>query len=409
MENNKVMENNKNEIFIQKAIKIHGDKYDYSQVNYINTKIKVKIICKTHGIFEQLPNSHCLNGYGCLTCSKDKFKITFEEFIKKATEFHEDKYDYSLVEYVDFNTKVKIICKIHGIFEQTPKQHCKSGCKNCGYIDNANKQKSSLNDFIEKANEVHNNKYDYSKVIYNGCFNKVIIICDLHGEFEQMPSKHLYGHGCTICNRKSRNDKFRNTNEEFIKKAKAIHGDLYDYSKVNYVNYGTKVILICKTHGDFEQTPRDHISKIRGCQLCFNTSEGFFYNKLIKYYPTLKTQFRAEWCKGQRYLPFDFYLKEYKIIIELDGGQHFKQVSDWKSPEIQRKNDIYKMNCANSNGYSVIRILQEDVQKNKYDWIKEIKSNIKNIIKTKKVENIFMCKSNEYDNHIELLSDTSSN
>ena len=275
-------------------------------------------------------------------------------------------------------------------------------------IIETNKQKSSLNDFIEKANNVHINKYDYSKVMYNGSFNKVIIICDLHGEFEQMPSKHLYGHGCTICNRKSRNDKFKNSKEEFIEKAKAIHSDLYDYSKVDYVNYGTKMILICKTHGDFEQTARDHISKIRGCQMCYNKTEGIFYNKLIKYYPTLKNQFRVKWCKNKRYLPFDFYIEEYKIIIELDGGQHFKQVRDWKSPEIQRKNDVYKMNCANSNSYSVIRILQEDVQKNKYDWIKEIKININNIIKNKKVQNIFMGKSNEYDNHIKLLSSTSN-
>ncbi len=96
-------------------------------------------------------------------------------------------------------------------------------------------------------------------------------------------------------------------------------------------------------------------------------------------------------------LPFDFVLEDIKIIIELDGGQHFKQVRDWKSPEEQQKIDKYKMDCANNNGFSVIRILQEDVFSDSYNWLDELKNNIEKIRAENIIQNIYMCKNNEYD------------
>ena len=100
--------------------------------------------------------------------------------------------------------------------------------------------------------------------------------------------------------------------------------------------------------------------------------------------------------KNKKYLPFDFVINERKIIIELDGKQHFEQIGNWNSPEETRKNDIFKMKCANNNGFSVIRILQNDVYKNKYDWLKDILDNIQIISNQDKVQNIYMCKNNEY-------------
>jgi len=104
--------------FINRAEKIHRNKYDYSLVEYVNTKTKIKIICKKHGIFEQTPNNH-LCGKNCPKCH-DYNKLTTKEFINKAEKDHGNKYDYSLVEYVNTKTKIKIICKKHGIFEQKP-------------------------------------------------------------------------------------------------------------------------------------------------------------------------------------------------------------------------------------------------------------------------------------------------
>lgn len=89
-------------------------------------------------------------------------------------------------------------------------------------------------------------------------------------------------------------------------------------------------------------------------------------------------------------------LEEHKIIIELDGESHFKQVAKWKTFEHNRERDLYKMKCAQENGFSIIRILQEDVYFNKYDWLQELKDNINKIIEDNRVQNIYMCKNNEY-------------
>ena len=244
------------EEFIEKAKKVHGDKYDYSKVKYVNKDTKVTIICPTHGEFEQNPRSH-LTGQGCPACGGSR-KVTTEEFIKKARKVHGDKYDYSKVDYVNNNTKVTIICPTHGEFEQKPSGHLTGrGCPYC-----SGKKKLTTEEFIEKARKVHGDKYDYSKVNYVDSNTKVTIICPTHGEFEQIPYLHYSGGGCPSC---SGNKKL--TTEEFVERARIVHGDKYDYSKVKYVDSNTKVTIICPTHGEFEQTPFAHLLG-QGCPVC---------------------------------------------------------------------------------------------------------------------------------------------
>ena len=136
--------------------------------------------------------------------------------------------------------------------------------------------------------------------------------------------------------------------------------------------------------------------RLDGCPYCVNKTEQKLYDALIPHYIELKQQFKVEWCKKITYLPFDFVLAEDKIIIELDGLQHFEQVSNWQSPEETHLNDVYKMKCANENGYSVIRLLQTDVFYDTYDWLKELRENIEKIKLEKRVQNVYMCKDNEY-------------
>ena len=124
---------------------------------------------------------------------------------------------------------------------------------------------------------------------------------------------------------------------------------------------------------------------------------------MVQIHPTIKTQFKVEWCKEVKHLPFDFVLEDIKIIIELDGEQHFIQVAKWKTPEHNRKRDLYKMKCANKNGFSVIRLLQDDVYKNRYDWLGELNSNIERIRHENRVQNIYMCKKNEYFEFPEIM------
>ena len=133
-----------------------------------------------------------------------------------------------------------------------------------------------------------------------------------------------------------------------------------------------------------------------GCPFCINKTEQMLFDKLVLYYPLLKRQYKKDWCKKINYLPFDFVIEDLKIIIELDGDQHFRQISNWLSPEKTQENDLYKMKCANENGFSVIRILQQDVYYNKYDWLQELIKHIE-MLKSENVINVYMCKSNEYD------------
>jgi very-short-patch-repair endonuclease len=150
-------------------------------------------------------------------------------------------------------------------------------------------------------------------------------------------------------------------------------------------------------NGVFETILSD-ITKGIWCPYCVNKTEKILYDKLIFTYPALKRQYKVKWCKNKNYLPFDFVIEKEKIIIELDGKQHFEQVGKWVSPEENRKNDLYNMKCANENSFSVIRILQKDVYKNKYHWLNGLISNIEKISNENRVQNIYMCKNNEYKN-----------
>ena len=266
------------EEFIKKAKKIHNNRYNYSKVEYINAKAKVCITCPIHGEFWQLPEVH-LRGGGCPKCSGKN--ITTEEFINRAREVHGDKYDYSKVKYGDSKTKVCIICPKHGEFWQLPGNHLRGkGCILCS------KPVYNTNSFIEEAKKVHGDKYDYSKAKYTKAIEKVCIICPIHGEFWQTPNSHLRGQGCPKCGGSK-----QLTTKEFIGKAREIHGDKYDYSKVEYVNANTKVCIICPIHGEFWQTPTSHLNS-SGCPVCGKGFTKEYKFNLLKEFES-EYEFRA--------------------------------------------------------------------------------------------------------------------
>jgi very-short-patch-repair endonuclease len=145
-------------------------------------------------------------------------------------------------------------------------------------------------------------------------------------------------------------------------------------------------------------SPLSSVSNGIWCPNCVNKTEEKLYNELTKHYITQR-QFKPIWCKNpktNKYLPFDFVLEKLNIIIEQDGPQHFKQIGDWQSPELTQINDRYKMKCANQNGYSIIRILQKDIWYDKYHWLQALLDNIDKIILDNRVQNIYMCKNDEY-------------
>jgi len=212
-----------NNTFVDISNKKHNFKYDYSLVEYKNNSTKIKIICKEHGIFEQRSDVH-MRGGGCTKCVLEqnslRYRFTKELFINNSIKIHGDKYDYSLVEYINNNTKIKIICKEHGIFEQSPRSHTlnKSGCPVC-----IGRNKTT-EDFIKQSKNIHNDTYTYDNVKYINSITKVSIYCENHGIFNITPNNHLQGKGCPIC-RESHGEKsirifLESNNIEYISQKK---------------------------------------------------------------------------------------------------------------------------------------------------------------------------------------------
>ena len=335
------------EEFISKAREVHKDHYDYSKAVYCGALKKICVICPEHGEFWITPANH-LSGQGCKICGiierSKKRKKSIEQFIKESRTVHGDKYDYSKVKYHNIDKKVCIICPEHGEFWQTPYHHLNGcGCPKCVG------QGKTTEDVVEEFKKIHGDKYDYSKVEYTNSLKKVCIICPEHGEFWQSPTNHLNGCGCPKCS----NVKHKTTNE-FIKESRTVHGDKYDYSKVEYVNAHTKVCIICPEHGEFWQTPNKHLLGHK-CPKC---SESIIEKEIrvlldkegIKY---VKEK-RFNWMKTYR---LDFYLPDYNIGIECQGIQHFTELKPYYkdfSLDKQLERDEDKFQLCLTNGVSIL-------------------------------------------------------
>ena len=276
-----------NKIFIEECKNTHGDLYDYSLVEYKKSRKSVKIICKKHGTFDQIAFHH-KNGKGCPKCFYEKNRDS--NFIKNSIKIHGDNYDYSLVNYINNRTKVKIKCKEHGIFEQIPQSHLNGfGCKKCS---------------IESGK-------------YGGIWKKM------------------------------------HTKEKFIEKAIKVHGDKFDYSIIDYKGSNVKIDIICPSHGIFSQTPRHHLYD-RGCPKCNSSKgeiniENFLNENNIYY----ETQYSFEGCCDVLPLYFDFYLPDHKMCIEFDGEQHFKPLRIFGGEKAfhnrKRKDNIKNIYCKENN------------------------------------------------------------
>lgn len=253
-------------------------------------------------------------------------KITTEEFIKRGNQIHNGKYSYERTDLEHKNEKGQVIitCPIHGDFNQKPTYHLQgNGCKLCGIESIRNSKLSDTEEFIKKANKVHNNFYKYDKTQYIKNDIDVTITCPIHGDFQQTPKKHLIGHGCELCGiDKIKSSKKMNLNE-FISKSNEIHSFKYDYTQTKYINAKTPIDIICKIHGIFQRTPDEHLQGC-GCPYC---SSSLIENEVRNILFTNKIQFeeqkKFEWLEKQR---LDFYIPSLNIAIECQGIQHFKPI-----------------------------------------------------------------------------------
>jgi very-short-patch-repair endonuclease len=240
---------------------------------------------------------------------------------------------------------------------QKPSDHLHGcGCPICAHENSGSYRKLSLEIFIERANKIHNYKYDYSRVIYINSRTKVEIICKVHGiSFFQAPGDHLRGAGCARCSY----DRKKSTTEKYIIKAEKVHSFIYNYSELVYIDSVTPVKIICKKCGNiFFQIPSNHLSGY-GCPRCnFSHGELAVEEILKKHKVKYEVQKRFIECKSKNPLPFDFYIPEYNLLIEYDGEQHFKKISgkwenDLKSVKIR---DRIKNKFCKEHGYNLLRI-----------------------------------------------------
>jgi very-short-patch-repair endonuclease len=264
--------------FIEKARRVHGDRYDYSKVDYRNARTKVTVSCREHGDFQQTPDSHG-RGIGCPTCGHvvtgKKRRLSQDEFIEKARAVHGELYDYSATHYSSSESPVEIRCLGHGVFRQAPNNHLYGrGCPQCGRERTARSHQLTTEKFVAEARAVHGGRYDYAVTEYVGSEKKVDISCRLHGIFRQIPSSHLQGVGCPRCA-----GNLQMTTAAFIEKARLLHGDRYDYAVTDYITARKKVNISCRGHGIFRQAPYSHLTGY-GCPKCGRecTTKSLFSN-----------------------------------------------------------------------------------------------------------------------------------
>lgn len=302
-----------------KKCKEFNPEYDYSEIGFTTISGQyVTPTCKKHGKFRINAKGLMTKHINCPECEREK---RFEDFIRKAKQIHGDKYEYDITTYKNNKIPIRIICPIHGEFFQAIGDHLKGyGCSKC-----SGKYKPTTEEWIQKVAPVYNYKYDYSKVVYKDNKTPVTVICPIHGEFYPLPNNHAKGvSGCPKCKGVEIGKRCRATTEEFIKKARKIHGDKYDYSKVEYIKKDVPVTIICSIHGEFYQLPSSHLQGC-GCQACNFKNQGILYSKVkeIFSYLRLEQEESPEWLENQR---FDIYCKEYNFAVEYDGEQHYKPI-----------------------------------------------------------------------------------
>lgn len=265
---------------------------------------------------------------------------TKEQFINKSELIHGiGVYGYNEVVYKGRQIKVKIICKEHGIFEQTPCNHiAKHGCKKCANSTKAERRKLTTEKFIERAKQVHGTYYDYSLVNYKSSTNKIDIICKYHNSFLQTPNNHLAGQGCSDCGDKSKNKERTHTKQQFIEKARETHGNIYDYSLVEYNNNKDKVDIFCKTHEIiFSQRPDSHLQG-KGCNKCADKVKGWSHTnwkvagEKSKNFDSFKVYIIKCWNKDEEFYKIG---KTYQTIKKRFSGTEAMPYN-WKTIKIYK-------------------------------------------------------------------------
>jgi hypothetical protein len=263
------------EEFTRRARKVHGEKYRYDEASYTRASANLTVICPVHGPFRQNGSAH-LGGSGCPACGRKrtgaKNILPFEEFTRRARKVHGEKYRYDEASYRGVGAKLTVICPVHGEFTQTGEEHLAGrGCRACACAcrrESATvKTTMPFEEFLRRARKAHGEKYRYDEASYRGSEAKVTIICPVHGPFTQMRKEHLAGRGCRACSQKFIASKRILPFEEFLRRARKVHGEKYRYDEASYTHSEAKLTIICPVHGPFSQRGAAHFHG-QGCPAC---------------------------------------------------------------------------------------------------------------------------------------------
>lgn len=361
--------------FIDISSKIHNNKYNYSQSVFLSTNESIDIICPIHGKFTQTAGNH-MKGTDCYKCGRKKAVDNKKNnsrirFLDKCKKLYGDKYSYD--KFVSMSKKMEIICPEHGKFLMTPLAHIRggsTGCRLCGINVRITARRMTFNEFVELSSKTHNNKYEYDCSTFSTIQKKLLITCPEHGKFWQRGACHLKGKRCPKCGLQSRAELRTKTTEQFIKEAKEIHGEEYDYSKVIYSHGRNKVPIICKHHGEFLQTPEGHLSG-RGCKRCIHTTSELEIEWLNSTGLPNNDEHRGVAIKiGKKRFILDGYDPITKTAYEYNGdywhGNPLKyKPEDYNKDAHKTFGELYKAtqdkkNLLEANGYTVISIWESE-------------------------------------------------
>ena len=350
--------------FIKRAKKVHGHKYDYSKTKYFKTDEPVIITCPIHGDFPKTPHEHLL-GAGCQKCghankNRERSDAASASFIPRARKIHGRRYDYSRVDYEDSRLRVLVGCrrKGHGFFPITPNNHLNGwGCPKCKADKSRKTHRYTKSEFVRLARKVHGDTYTYPGKYVDGR-TPMKLRCPIHGPFEQPPNSHLQGRGCRACGDGRTRQAGFYTHDEFVAKARAVHGSKYTYSE-QYERGSKPITIICPKHGTFRQKPASH-TQGHGCERC---SESWGERKVARILEKQGIEFEVEKrfkeCRDKLPLSFDFWIPSLNTLIEFDGEQHFrvnKFFGGVKNLKLTQRRDRIKSRYAKRTGKKLIRI-----------------------------------------------------
>lgn len=368
--------------FLERANAKHkSGHFDYSKVGEINKwKDEVIIICIISNFeFKMRAGDHVKRKYSKCCVGSKPTKIDPQRFLRDCKEKYGDAYDYSKAEYKGTASKIILICnscKNEVCVEAGRHKISGSGCNPCKELKRKeffyNKEKTE--NFISRCVAIHEDQYDYSKTVYTGSNNYVIVTCKLcdNLDFKIAARSHLRGSGCGSHCRRMNGEKTRCTIEHFIEKSISIHGpEKFDFSEANYQT--AKILLdlkclICNTK--FSQTPKNHYEVRTPCPVCYNKyQESKGASNCRKYLTERNINFKTEvkFGKSRKRFDFTFKYKNYFIALEFDGSQHHKYHDYFHKTEEyfhkRQESDIEKNYLAGDFGYNIIRVSNPKYEK----------------------------------------------